>query len=88
MDFANVSYEAATGGLNWAYNNVVDIPWNTLPDQAVAYLTAHPGSTIIQITSALFVVYPGLLASPIFAWVGLSNIGPVAGEMSFNSPSS
>ena len=82
MDLANAPLDAARGGLEWAYSNRLNMPWRTLSEQAMEYITAHPGSTVIQIASALIAVWPGVLASPILTSVGFSNIGPVAGETS------
>jgi len=80
MDLASVPLEVVKGSLEWAYSNAHNLPWGSLPEQAVEYIKAHPGSTAIQVASVSVAVCPVLFAAPALGLIGFSSAGPVAGS--------
>ena len=51
-----------------------------LPEVAIEYMKNNPGKTAIDLVTLLMMLYPGLMWAPVWHALGLTPIGPVAGE--------
>ena len=57
-----------------------NMKWEDLPIGVKQWIMDHPTATAFQLVMLFIMLVPGLAVGPLLAYLGFSNIGPVAGK--------
>lgn len=75
------AFEAAKAVYGTAINGLKELKWENVSEPVRNYIQERPALSALQLAMLLVVTCPGLVLTPMLSAVGLSSIGPVAGEI-------
>jgi hypothetical protein len=76
LEKARKLFEATKERFGQEFPGLANLTWEQVRDRVVQHVQEHPKMTAFQLVTLLF---PGLIAGPLFAVLGFSGVGPVAG---------